>query len=169
MKSALAYALLVPLVLAGLVYARNEQQQLSESDQLFLQKAAQANIAEVQAGQLAAAKATRGDLKAFGRDMVQAHSTALRDAQSLASKKGVALPNDVDEAHRAELTALSRASGREFDLTYVNGAGVADHKAAKDLFESGTKSTDNDVRAFARKMLPTVEHHLAMAEKLQDK
>jgi hypothetical protein len=34
------------------------------------------------------------------------------------------------------------------------------------LFEKAAKSNDSDIAAFAQKMLPTLQHHLAVAEDL---
>jgi len=144
-------------------------QSLAEADEAFLKKAAQANLAEIEAGTLAQEKSTRSDIKQFGQKMVQDHSKTLQELQSLAKTKGVSLPDAPDEAHQALAKQLASASGKEFDAVYVKNAGVADHKAAKQLFESGTKSKDAAVGAFAKKVLPHIEHHLAMAMQLSEK
>jgi putative membrane protein len=47
--------------------------------------------------------------------------------------------------------------------------GVADHKAAKALFEKGVKSKDAEIKAFANKVLPDIEHHLQMAQQRAEK
>jgi putative membrane protein len=155
------------MIVASPLQARTEPPaSLSPDDRAFLEKAAQANLAEIDVGKLAQAKATRDDLKKFGAKMALDHGKTLKELQALAVKKGITLPKAPDDAHKAQATALSRASGREFDLTYVKNAGVADHWAAKELFQSGTQSNDASIRAFAQKVLPEIQHHLEMAESL---
>jgi len=43
---------------------------------------------------------------------------------------------------------------------------VADHLGAVKLFENASKSDDPDIAAFAQKTLPTLQHHLMMAQDL---
>jgi putative membrane protein len=43
---------------------------------------------------------------------------------------------------------------------------VSDHEDAVRLFERGSKSSDPDIAAFAQKTLPTLQHHLMMAQEL---
>ena len=43
---------------------------------------------------------------------------------------------------------------------------VSDHLGAVKLFENASKSADPDIAAFAQKTLPTLQHHLMMAQDL---
>jgi putative membrane protein len=163
MKHAALPALLLGLMITLPLQAQSEP---ADADRSFLEKAAQANLAEIETGKLAATKATTDDLRKFGQKMVQDHSKTLKQLQGLAQNKGVTLPSAPDDAHKALAADLSRASGKEFDLIYVKNAGVADHEMAKTLFEAGTGSQDADIRSFAKKVLPDIEHHLEMAQKI---
>ena len=164
MKIHPAAFILVVFLAPILSSAQNDS--LAEADRAFLQKAAQANLAEIDAGKLAQEKSTRNDIKQFGKTMEQDHGKTLDELKPLAAAKGVSLPTEPDPPHKALATQLSRAEGKEFDRIYVGNAGLADHKAAKQLFESGAKSKDPEVKAFATKTLPHIKHHLEMAEQL---
>jgi putative membrane protein len=153
------------IAFGGVAGAENDAK-LGAVDAAFLKKAAQANLAEIEAGKLAQAKASRADIKSFGEKMVEDHGQTLRELQAIAQKKGVELPQAPDEAHQALADSLARASGKEFDQIYIKNAGVADHKAARELFTSGTRSKDAEVRAFAEKTLPVIVHHGEMAQAL---
>jgi putative membrane protein len=166
MRTALLTAALLGSVLCFPAHAQNK---LSDNDRAFLTKAAQANMAEVQTGKLAQEKSKNSEIKQFGQKMMEDHGKTLKEVQALARQKGETLPSSIDEAHQAQATALSRASGKEFDLMYVKEAGVADHKVAQQLFEEGTKSKDADIKAFAKKVLPDIQHHLQMAENMSKK
>jgi putative membrane protein len=167
MKSLLLTAALAGLLFSECAIAQDDPApRLTLADRAFLQKAAQASLAEIEAAQLARQKATRADIREFGQKMERIHGQALEELQSLAKAKGVLLPQVPDETHRELAKRLSGASGEEFDRIYVENAGVADHKAARQLFESGTRSADGEVSAFAAKVLSHIEHHLAMARQL---
>jgi putative membrane protein len=158
------------LVTTGVVLSASLQaQSTTDPDRAFLEKAAQANLAEIATGRLAAQRSGNPEIQAFGDRMQQDHGKVLQELQGLAAAKGVTLPAAPDEARQATAFKLSRASGREFDLMYVKGPGVADHKAALALFEAGAKSQDPEIAALAKKTLPDIRHHLQMAQQLSGK
>ena len=160
---------LFAMAFAGSIYSQNDQAKLPDADRDFMQKAAQANLAEIETGKLAHSKSGRPDIKQFGAKMEQDHGKTLQELQAIAALKGVTLPAAPDEAHQAQAKQLASASGKDFDKSYVAHAGVADHKAAKALFEKGAKSKDAEISAFAKKVLPDIEHHLQMAQKMAEK
>jgi putative membrane protein len=165
MKTIVSASLVVlAMLFATSLYSQDDRSKVDAADQDFLKKAAQANLAEVETGKLAQSKATRSDLKQFGQKMEQDHGKTLQELQVLAKSKGVPLPDAPDAAHQAQAKQLAGASGKDFDKAYVAHAGVADHKAAKELFEKGAKSKDPEISAFAKKVLPDIEHHLTMAQ-----
>jgi putative membrane protein len=54
---------------------------------------------------------------------------------------------------------MSKKSGAEFDSAYIH-AQVAGHEKMQELLKQEAKnSKDADLKAFAEKMLPTVEKH----------
>jgi len=169
MRTDLRTVILIAACLGSVLYLAEAQDKVSAKDRAFMAKAAQANMAEVETGKLAQEKSMNSEIKQFGQKMVEEHCKRLEELQALAKKKGETLPSSIDEPHQAQATALSRASGKEFDLMYVKDAGVADHKAAQQLFEDGTKSKDADIKAFAKKVLPDIQHHLQMAESMSKK
>jgi len=156
----------VSVLFAASLYSQEDHSKLAPADQDFLKKAAQANIAEMETGKLAQSKATRADIKQFGQTMEKDHGKTLQELQGLAKNKGVALPDAPDAAHQAQAKQLAGATGKDFDKAYLAHAGVADHKAAKELFEKGAKSKDPEISAFAKKVLPAIEHHLSMAQQM---
>ena len=135
----------------------------------FLTKAAAGGMAEVKLGQLATEKASNPDVKAFGQQMVDDHGKANSELKDLASKKGVTLPSDIDAKHQATYDRLSKLSGAEFDRAYMQDM-VADHREDVSEFRRESKNnSDSDVKAWAAKTLPTLEHHLQMAESTNSK
>jgi putative membrane protein len=140
----------------------------SGGDSDFMMKAAQSGMAEVSAGNMASTKAQNADVKAFGKKMIEDHSKANGELKALATKKNVTLPTDVNAEQKATADKLSKLTGAEFDKEYVN-AQVADHEKTVALFETGAKSSDAEVKAFAEKTLPTLKMHLQMVKDMQAK
>ncbi len=133
-------------------------------DSSFVTKAAVGGLAEVKLGQLAILKASNGDVKSFGQQMADDHGKANVELKDLAAKKGFTLPTDVDAKHQATYDRLSKLSGAEFDRAYMQEM-VADHNEDVSEFRREANSgSDADVKAWAAKTLPTLEHHLQMAE-----
>jgi putative membrane protein len=142
---------------------------LSPSDKEFVMKAAMGGMAEVQMGQMAAAKGANADVKAFGQRMVTDHGKANEELKQYATVKGLALPTEIGEEHKEAADHLSGLSGKEFDKAYMEHM-VEDHKKDVAEFEkNSTGATDPDLKAWAAKTLPTLQDHLKQAEATQKK
>ncbi|MDB5806377.1 MAG: hypothetical protein JWN73_3699 [Betaproteobacteria bacterium] len=149
---------------AGFAFAADN---ISSSDKSWAEKAARANAAEVVTGNLATTNAKRADVKSFGQMMVKDHTAAGKELSTLASGKGLTLPDTPDNAHQKEAAKLEKMTDDKFDKEYIKESAVKDHKATVKHFEKGAKDLkDPDLKAFAQKTLPTLQHHLAMANDL---
>jgi putative membrane protein len=141
---------------------------LSAADKNFLLKAAQGGQAEVESSKLAASKASSPAVKDFAAQMVTDHTKANDELKALASQKGVTVPSEPSAKHKAELKKLEAASGADFDRKYTDSMGVAAHRETVALFKkASTSARDPDVKAWVGQTLPTLEHHLKMAEDLK--
>jgi len=136
---------------------------LSTTDASFLNAIGKAGIAETELGRLAQSHATRRDVRDFGAAMIDDHTKAGNELAVLAQSKRMTPPSDMDLNHKAIYDRLSSTSGAEFDRAYME-AQVQDHTAAVSAFQDEiTNGSDADVKAFAQKYLPIVQHHLEMA------
>jgi putative membrane protein len=139
---------------------------LSTTDATFINAVGKGGIAEVKFGQVAQAQATRTNVRAFAAQMVTDHSAANQELIALAQSKQMTPPDNMDLVHQASYDRLSKTAGTEFDRVYIEGQ-VQDHTAVVAAFQDEiTNSTDADVKAFAQKHLPTIQHHLEMARQL---
>lgn len=142
---------------------------LSKEDSDFAMKAAQGNMAEVNAGTTAASKGTSPDVKNFGNRMVTDHGKALDELKQLAQTKGVTLPTDVSAEQKAEADKLSKLSGSAFDKAYANDM-VKDHEKDVKEFEKASKDAkDPDLKSWAAKTLTVIQDHLKMAKDMKAK
>jgi len=139
-------------------------------DKTFASKAAQAGHAEVEAGKIATSRSSNAEVKKFAEQMITDHSKAGQELEQIARAKGVTLPAEPDAAHKKLAARLQTLQGPAFDRVYVSEAGVKDHGAVVKLFQGQTKNgKDAELRGFAEKTLPTIQHHEQMAKALAAK
>jgi putative membrane protein len=136
---------------------------LAPSDAEFLRKAAAASAMEIELGKLAQ-NSSDPAVKSFGSRLMDDHATADEELRKLASARGVALPSEPDAKQRAEVKRLSKLAGKPFDDAFLARM-VAEHKATEANFAQAAKSAkDPELRAWAQRLLPTLQNHLKMAE-----
>src|SRR6266550_1569589 len=136
------------------------------ADKEFFIAAAQANLAEINLGQMARDKATGTAVKTFAERMISDHGQANEELKQLALTKGVALPAVVDKDHAKSSDGLSKKVGRDFDKSYMEQM-IRDHEAAVAKFQAASENaSDPDLKAWAARTLPTLQNHLTMAKQI---
>jgi len=138
---------------------------LTEQDSGFINTATLAGLAEVQEGQLAATKAMRPAVKAFGQEMVTDHTQADQQLASIATAKGVTPPTTLSDADQAMLTKMS-AMKRGFDTAYLHAQITGHMQMLKALQTEVAQGTDPDLKAYAQANIPVVQKHLSEARAL---
>ena len=131
----------------------------SHSDKHFFETAAVGGMAEVEIGNIAVAKASNPDVRAFAQRMVDDHGKNNTELAALARSEGIDLPTGLDDKHLKMKAELEAKSGAEFDRAYMDGM-VKGHDEMIALFEQcagGTK--DDDIKSFADATLPTLREH----------
>lgn len=132
---------------------------------MFAVKAASGGMMEVQLGQLALSKASAKAVKDFGQQMVTDHSKANDQLKQIAASEKIDLPKTMLSKNQSKVDSLSGLSGKDFDKAYMTTM-VKDHKEDIEEFQKASKdkSTNAKVKEWASKTLPTLKHHLSMAE-----
>jgi len=155
------------LALSGAAFAQNASSSgsaLSAADKMFITKAAEGGLAEVELGRTATEKASNQKVKDFGQRMVTDHSKANEELKALAQKKGVTLPDSPDAKSKAMATKMSAMSGAAFDRAYMKDM-VSDHeKDVAEFQKEANNGADPDVKNWAATTLPTLQEHLKMAK-----
>jgi putative membrane protein len=131
------------------------------------------NAGEIAAGKIAQTKASNADVKAFAREMVQAH-TALDKQGTKASGQtaatNAAIRDSVVNANKATSSQLqSAASGAEFDKAYIDGQVQGHQNALSFLQAAQNQAQDADVKKMITAAIPDVQKHLDRARTLQSK
>lgn len=143
---------------------------LSHQDKSFLKDAAEGGKAEISGSEVALKQSANADVKSFAQMMVDDHGKADAELKALAQQKGVKVPDSPSMTKKAEIKLLSERKGSSFDQHYAESIGVKAHQDTIKLFQKEVdKGTDADVKAWASKTLPTLQHHLEAAQALKSK
>jgi putative membrane protein len=129
----------------------------------FVKEAATSDMFEIQSSKLAAER-TQGDVQSFANQMVTDHTKTTSDLQGLAADAKAALPKQMSSSQQRMLDKLKGLKRKNFAKQYMDDQ-VSAHKSAVSLFERYGKGGDNDkLKAWANQTLPTLQHHLDMAQ-----
>ncbi|MBN8850347.1 MAG: hypothetical protein BGO55_32445 [Sphingobacteriales bacterium 50-39] len=138
---------------------------VSKDDATFVVNTANANMTEIQLGQLAQQKGTMKDVKDYGAMMEKDHTAAGEKLKAIATQKNITLPATISNDMQKNVDDLQKKTGKDFDKAYISMM-VDDHKKVISQFEDESKKgSDADIRAFADSTLHTLRHHLQEAEK----
>lgn len=164
-----AAALLASACLIFAAHAQAQSPSNPPSTNDFVNKAADSDMFEIQSSEIALQKHPDRDTRPFAAKMVKDHTKTSKQLKSLVSSGTVKaeVPTTIDGDHQKKLDELRGLDGKQFDETY-DKAQREGHEEAVELFRAYAQNGDNkDLRRWAKKTLPHLEHHLAMAEKLK--
>ena len=140
-------------------------QKLSWSDRRFITNVAEDNQKEIQLAQLGAQQASSPDVKRFAQQMVEDHTKMGQELQAFASSRQIQLELDTNSARKEE--KLSKQTGADFDRDFMKQM-IAEHKKVVKSFEDRAEdSKDAELKQFAQAALPKLQHHLQMAQQLE--
>ena len=142
------------------------QTKATSTDVHFVDKAADANMTEIQLAKIALDNGQKQDVKDFANRMIADHGKADDELRPIAHEINVTLPEKVSAEHQQTISKLSKLKGEEFDKAY-SSAMVNDHKKVVAMFEKAEKDVQGaDLKKYAEQTLPTLKEHLEVAEKL---
>ncbi len=140
-----------------------------QDDSAFAMNGAQANMAEIALGRLASQKSQNAEVKRFVQRLIADHTKANNELKPIASKKNITLPADVKPEQKETYDRLAKLSGAEFDREFM-ALMVTNHEQSVTSYEAeSTNGTDAELKAFATKILPTIQEHLRMAREIASK
>jgi len=150
-----------------------------EADRTFAISAADGGMFEVKAGEMAVAKGDSSatgmvmgsdsmSIKSFGQMMITDHTKANNELKGIADPKDVDLPTTLSSAKQMKLDSLNAVSGAAFSTMYARMM-VTSHQETIALFEKESSTgQDAELKSWATQKLPTLKHHLEMAEMMYD-
>jgi putative membrane protein len=139
---------------------------LSSQDHTFVRMAAQSNMAEIQAGQLAETRAATPAVREYGRWMVTDHTMMNQMLQGIAHHEGLEVPTSPNAEQMRQAAELKNQQGTRFDTTYIT-AQVQDHESSVKAFQTEASAGQNMMlKRLAQSGLPVLQQHLTEARAL---
>jgi putative membrane protein len=141
---------------------------VDEKSSQFAVDAANGSMMEVQMGKLAQEKALHPRVKAFATMMVNDHSKAGDELKALAAKENITLPAELSTKEKKHMDELGKKSGKDFDKAYISMM-VEDHdKDVKEFEKASDNVSDENLKTWARNILPTLKAHQDSAKAIQE-
>src|SRR5271168_5151837 len=140
--------------------------QQSPIDRMFVTKAMQGSMAEVQLGQLTFEKSNNDQVKQFAQRMIDDHTKLNEQMKPVAQQLGVTPPNQISKGDRKTIAKLQALSGPAYDQAYIQDM-VKDHKQDLNEFQAEASSgQDQTVKDAANQGSKVITQHLQMAQQL---
>lgn len=127
----------------------------------YIAQAANSDLYEIQAGELASKNGQSQQVKDFGKMMVADHTRSSQEMTALVDQGdfAVPVPTRLDAEHQAMLDRLKQATGEAFDREYMAQQMTA-HRKALALHQNYAQNGDDaGLKAFAAKVTPVVQKH----------
>jgi putative membrane protein len=135
-------------------------------DKMFVRKAVEGGLAEVQFGQVAAQKGASDEVKSLGQKMVEEHGALNKDMEDVADSMGVMLPKHINKEDQAKLDKLNGLSGDAFDTEYLTMMLKDHHHDLREFRVEAEGTQDPALRDAVVKGAKVIHEHLVMVDQL---
>jgi putative membrane protein len=133
----------------------------------FVKEAAMSDMTEIAASKVGQERGNAQE-KTFSGQMITDHMKTSSELKDLVSGGGVSaeIPPSLDSSSQSKIDKLKNAKSADFSSDF-DSMQVSAHKDAVSLFERYAKGGDDPkLKDWAGKTLPTLQHHLSMAQDL---
>jgi putative membrane protein len=135
-------------------------------DKMFVKKAIQGNLVEVQLGQLTLQKSSNDQVKQFAQKMIDDHTMMNERLMPIVQQLRVEAPTEISKKDKSLISKMQALSGPAYDQAYIKDM-VKDHK--DDLSAFHTEVSNGQylaVKNAAAEASTTIAKHLEMAQQL---
>jgi len=132
----------------------------------FVTEAATSDMFEIESSKLAVERSQDAATKTFAQQMITDHTKTSDELKALVSggKVKATIPTAMSSSQQSMLDDLKKLNGDDFTKQYHSDQEDA-HEDAVDLFKRyGDEGENADLKAWAAKTRPALEHHLMMAK-----
>jgi len=161
------------LAVLGLFFVASSASAQKPTDAQIAHIVVTANQVDIDAGKLAASKATNPEVKAFGEQMVKDHTGVNKQATDLAARLKLK-PEDnptsqsLNAGGAKNLATLKGLSGAAFDKAYISNE-VTYHQAVLDAMDKTLipSAQNAELKGLLEKVRPAFVAHLEHAKHIQ--
>jgi putative membrane protein len=135
-------------------------------DKMFLRRATEGGLAQVQLGQLAVTNGGSPEVKELGQKLAEEHTKLNASMAVVADSIGMRLPKNLNKGDQAKYDKLKALSGEAFDKEYLACMVRDHHEDLRDFRVESQTTTDPDLRAMVEHGAKVLREHLSMVAKL---
>jgi putative membrane protein len=148
------------------INSMNAPGQPSPLDKMFVSKALQGSMAEVQLGRLTLQKSNNEQLKQFAQRMIDDHTKLGEQMKPVAQQLGVSEPKGISKKDKKTIAKLQGLSGSAYDDAYIKDM-IKDHKDDLSDFQTEASSgQDPTVKDAANQGSKVIAQHLQMIQQI---
>lgn len=135
----------------------------------FISSAAEINMEEIKAGELAQEKAQDQEVQEYGQTLKEHHQSNKQKLQDLAQQMNVQLPNDLPSKKQEKIQELRNTEAGQFEEEFLSTMVKGHEDAVKKFEEAERNVTDEELKDYVSETLPKLRDHLEKAQSLQAK
>lgn len=169
MEAGKSSMILKPLLfgLAALVLAVLPVRAQTPAPEQFIAEASISNMFAIEAGTMALQKSNSPEIKKFAHQSVSDRTTLGTGLRQIVAKRtGISAPEMPDDKRRAILRQLGDLQGAEFDRAYAQAQQKANEEAEALFAAYAQSGSDEELKSFASKNLPTLQDYARQAKAL---
>jgi putative membrane protein len=140
--------------------------QQASIDKMFVKKAMQGSLAEVQMGQLTLKNSSNDQVKQFAQKMIDDHTKQNEQLRPIAQQLGVEIPSDVSKKDKSLISKMQGLSGPAYDQAYLKEMAKEHTQDQKDFRMEVSNSQNVGVKNAALDGGKTISDHLQLVTQL---
>lgn len=137
-------------------------------DKMFLRKAVEGGLAQVQLGQLASTKAGSSQVRELGQRLADDHNRLNAILATAADSIGLKLPRNLSKSDQATYEKLKSLSGESFDKEYLSSMLHDHHEDLRAFRFESQMTTDPDLKATVEEGTKVLREHFLMVKKIAE-
>lgn len=149
----------------GRMGAVNEAQQTA-IDKIFVKKAMQGSLAQVQLGELTLQKSSNDQVKQFARKMIDDHTKMNEQLRPVAQQLNADIPTEVSKKDKSMIGKMQGLSGTAYDQAYLKEMVKVHKQDLNDFHLEATHGNTPSIRDAATQGGQSISEHLQMATQL---
>ncbi len=146
--------------------AAPEMAMADDGSKNFVEKAALADMFEIESGKIALERSKVQPVKDFAQMMIDMHGATSAELGPLASAAGITPPSTLNADLNGKLDELRNAKVEDFDDKYIDQQTAAHQSALNAMKDYANNGKNAAIQAFAAKTAPTVDDHLLKVKAL---
>jgi putative membrane protein len=146
-----------------------EERAVGKPPAMLLVTTARSSGSEISLSRIALERSSNPEVKQFAQQAMADHEQMNQEIRALADRRHISVMPVPDEVNQTVAAHLRKLSGLELDRAYMSEM-LAEHSKMAAKFETAVREeNDPEVQRWAEKQIPTVQKHLEMAQRLNEK